>query len=113
MNILILGDVFGPPGMRAIKEKLPTLGVCRGMQSIQNYFGNDIIKIKNHVKKTHILNIVGNSRIEKLLKKYNKVNSFHEYGSNKTSKDIVALAKSDDDIVEAIKLSRFFLRNNS
>ena len=26
-----------------------------------------------------------------------------EYGSNKTSKDIVALAKSDDGIVEAIK----------
>ena len=87
----------------SIKEKLPTLGICRGMQSIQNYFGNDITKIKNHVKKNHILNIAGNSRIEKILKKYNKVNSFHEYGSNKTSKDIVALAKSDDGIVEAIK----------
>ena len=25
MNILILGDVFGPPGMKAVKEKLPSL----------------------------------------------------------------------------------------
>ena len=25
MNILILGDVFGPPGMKAITEKLPGL----------------------------------------------------------------------------------------
>ena len=25
MNILILGDVFGPPGMKAVKEKLPGL----------------------------------------------------------------------------------------
>ena len=25
MNILILGDVFGPPGMKAVTEKLPSL----------------------------------------------------------------------------------------
>ena len=25
MKILVLGDVFGPPGVRAIKEKLPKI----------------------------------------------------------------------------------------
>ena len=25
MNILILGDVFGPPGMKVVTEKLPSL----------------------------------------------------------------------------------------
>ena len=32
----------------AIQNNLPILGVCRGMQLIQKYFGVDIYKIQNH-----------------------------------------------------------------
>ena len=73
------------------------------MQSIQNHFGVNIKAIKNHVKNPHTLNIIGNTKIEKLLKQYNKVNSFHEYGSNEANKDIITMAMSDDGIIEAIR----------
>lgn len=87
----------------SIKKNIPVLGVCRGMQSIQNYFGNKIQNIKNHVKENHTLNILDNTRIGKILKQYDQVNSFHDYGSYKTNKNIITLAMSNDGIVEAIK----------
>lgn len=87
----------------SIKKNIPVLGVCRGMQSIQNYFGNKIQTIKNHVKKRHSLNILDNTKIGKILKQHEQVNSFHEYGSIKTNKDIVTLAISNDSVIEAIR----------
>ena len=87
----------------SIKNNIPILGICRGMQSIQNYFGNNIKIIKNHVHKNHSLNILGNSKIEKLLRQYDKVNSFHEYGSKESNMEIITLAMSEDGVVEAIR----------
>ena len=87
----------------SIKKNIPVLGVCRGMQSIQNHFDNNIQTIKNHVNKRHPLNVVDNTKIGKILKQYDEVNSFHEYGSIKTNKDIITLAISNDGIIEAIR----------
>ena len=87
----------------SITKNIPVLGVCRGMQSIQNYFGNDIQIIKNHVKKRHSLNVLDNAKIGKILKQYDQVNSFHEYGSLKSNKDIISLAISNDNVIEAIR----------
>ncbi len=87
----------------SIKKNIPVLGVCRGMQSIQNYFGNKIEIIKNHVKKNHTLDILDNTKIGKILKQYDQVNSFHEYGSFKNNKNIITLAKSNDSVIEAIR----------
>ena len=72
-------------------------------QSIQNYFGNKIEIIKNHVKKNHTLDILDNTKIGKILKQYDQVNSFHEYGSFKNNKNIITLAKSNDSVIEAIR----------
>ena len=87
----------------SIRTDIPVLGVCRGMQSIQNYFGNKIQTIKNHVKKCHSLNILDNTKVGAILKQYDKVNSFHKYGSLKTNKNIINLASSDDSVIEAIR----------
>ena len=42
-----------PPGKKllkhAIKTKIPLVGVCRGMQIIQDFFDVKLTKIKNHV----------------------------------------------------------------
>jgi gamma-glutamyl-gamma-aminobutyrate hydrolase PuuD len=47
----------------SITKNIPVLGVCRGMQSIQNHFGNDIQIIKNHVKKRHSLNVLDYTKV--------------------------------------------------
>ncbi len=36
----------------AKETKIPLLGICRGAQKLNLYFGGKTIKIKNHVKKT-------------------------------------------------------------
>ena len=60
----------------AIKESIPLLGVCRGMQILNIFFKGKISRIKNHVNKNHKITF---------LKEYkdiftNNVNSFHNWG---------------------------------
>ena len=56
----------------SLKKKVPVLGICRGMQIINKYFGGTQVKIKNHVSKRH--KIVINSKLNRV------VNSFHNWG---------------------------------
>jgi len=39
----------------ALSERIPILGVCRGMQMINIHFGGKLIPIQNHVKTEHEL----------------------------------------------------------
>jgi len=62
----------------AIAHNLPTFGVCRGMQVINNFFNGSIIDSKNskHVGKPHTIKIV-NERLQQFLGKTIQVNSYH------------------------------------
>ena len=63
----------------AIKNKIPSLGVCRGMQFFNKYFGGKIKQKKNnsHVRTRHDVKI-SDQKIERILKKTStSVNSFH------------------------------------
>ena len=61
-----------------IENKIPIIGVCRGMQILNNFFGGKLEKIDNHVGKYHEVMNLSNFPISK------KVNSYHEF---KLSKD--------------------------
>ena len=56
----------------AIGKKLPLIGVCRGMQVLQNYYEVPIEKVDDHVGTRHNL-LFKNEQIN--------VNSFHKYGT--------------------------------
>ena len=60
----------------AEKEKLPIFGVCRGMQLLNYYFGNNISKLNNHIGINHIIFPLKETKINKPL----LVNSFHQFG---------------------------------
>ena len=58
----------------AIKKNIPILGVCRGMQIINSYFGGNFKKISNHVAVKHELKLKNKDFDLPTL-----VNSFHEW----------------------------------
>ena len=64
----------------AIKNKIPSLGVCRGMQFFNKYFGGKIEHglNKTHVRARHKIKFT-DKKMEKIFgKKSSVVNSFHE-----------------------------------
>lgn len=87
-----------------IKKNLPTLGVCRGLQLINSYFGGDITKTRNlkHVKKNHSI-IIENNYMKKFFKSnLIRVNSFHNNIIQETNlgKNLIpfAITKNDNSI---------------
>ncbi len=79
-NTSITRDSFEKGLIRfAIKEKIPLIGVCRGMQLLNVFFKGKITPITNHVNKNHKL------FFSKEYKKYfnDEVNSFHNWGIKK------------------------------
>ncbi len=63
----------------AITNNIPILGVCRGMQILNNFFrgSSTITNDQKHVGKPHYIDITG-SKFPKLIEKKSlKVNSFH------------------------------------
>jgi putative glutamine amidotransferase len=87
----------------AIKNNKPLLGVCRGMQVIQDYFDNDLQYVSGHVNTKHLLKIHEEHKLTNILRKLNRVNAFHDLGSKQVTGDIVATASSNDGVVMAIE----------
>ena len=77
----------------SIKENTPLFGVCRGMQKIQDFFGDTLEKTPG--------NIIENQEIF-INKKKHIVNSFHDFGTYQESNEFKVWAKGHDDVVKAI-----------
>ncbi len=97
----------------AVARKMPVLGICRGMQFINCYFGGSITqKIgeqggakQPHVKRKHMIAICDNETSEFLGAKEMEVNSYHHQGIKKdqVAADLKIMAISPGDgIVEAV-----------
>lgn len=77
----------------ALKLDIPLYGFCRGMQSIIDYYGIELVDIENHVAVRH--NIKSREGIF-------EVNSFHNQGAQFIREPLIAVAFSEDGIVEEI-----------
>ena len=77
----------------AIHMQIPLIGVCRGMQLIQEMHGIKLFKIFGHVKKKQKLIINNRTAI---------TNSYHNFGTKKNVKELIVFAKSFDGITKGI-----------
>lgn len=84
----------------AIENKIPLIGVCRGMQIINQYLGGGLTKINGHVAVRH--QIISEDSTYRLPK---NVNSFHNWTipSNGLAQPLIALAKDEVGNIEAYR----------
>lgn len=88
----------------AVQNKIPVLGVCRGMQIINDYFGGSIEQSQNsqHIRKNHPVEITNVNFLSFFNSDSILVNSFHYnlIRRNTLGKNLkpFAIMKSDDTI---------------
>lgn len=75
---------------RSIWERIPLLGVCRGMQMLLDYFHTPLKRVEGHVRREHPLN------------HGDTVNSFHNWGAVKCGAPLIPEAWSTDGVLEAV-----------
>ena len=79
----------------AVKHVIPLYGFCRGMQSILDYFGNEIINVNGHVAVRHFI-YEGTERYE--------VNSYHNQACVRLKRNcgLKVVARAEDEVIEAV-----------
>jgi putative glutamine amidotransferase len=108
---------------QAVARKIPILGICRGLQILNVYYGGTLYQdlkyagFKNNdphkqsednlTTTHHGIKLEKDSILSKIMnnKETLKVNSFHHQAINKIGKGLLVDAKSDDGIIEAIHLN--------
>ena len=79
-----------------IKKKIPILGICRGMQIINKYYNGGLIKIEDHVRKSHL--IVNFSSKNKAI-----VNSYHNWEIENLPNQYNIIASCENGSIESIR----------
>lgn len=96
----------------AVKHRIPALGICRGMQFINTYFGGKLIQnIKRQLKSEvhhpntmHTVNIIDKNLIESTGLSEFSVNTFHNQGviEECLSKELKIAITAKDNVVEGL-----------
>jgi putative glutamine amidotransferase len=81
---------------RAKEAEMPVLGVCRGMQMLGVFAGSTLKIVDGHAGTRHRVNGVIQA----------EVNSFHNYALAEVPDHYTVLARSGDDVIEAIRHTR-------
>lgn len=96
----------------ALKNNIPLLGICRGLQSINVYFGGKIIQSLekdfkgsiNHRNTRHMITISDMSIKSELGKDQFEINSYHNLGLDNSciAPDLIAFALAPDNSIEGV-----------
>lgn len=80
------------------EQTIPILGICRGMQAIQQYCGVAISPVTGHVQKSQEITTSTGTRF---------VNSYHNLGTTETCDELTVWARSADQVVKAVSHTYF------
>ncbi|MCB0319137.1 MAG: gamma-glutamyl-gamma-aminobutyrate hydrolase family protein [Bdellovibrionales bacterium] len=86
-----------------VENKIPLLGVCRGLQFIANYFGIKLYPLEGHVATKHQVEVSSESLYQKFFLELTEVNSYHNYGIKNITSDFIASVTASDGSIEAIE----------
>jgi len=81
---------------------IPVLGVCRGMQFINGYFGGELKTAEGHAGTRHDL-AHSSGRFSFLTERFNNVNSFHNYEIDIPGFGLRILSRSGDGCIESFE----------
>lgn len=91
----------------SVKNSIPLYGFCRGMQSVLDYFGEQLIDVDGHVAVRQKINGVKDEILGDFCR---EVNSFHKQACVKIeNSDLCVLAKSADGVIKAVKHNKYML----
>ncbi len=79
----------------SVKKKIPLYGFCRGMQSVLDFFGNEIVNIEGHVAVRHLIH-EGTEHFE--------VNSYHNQACMRLKRNcgLKVLSQTEDGAIESV-----------
>ncbi|MFL2769942.1 MAG: gamma-glutamyl-gamma-aminobutyrate hydrolase family protein [Rhodospirillaceae bacterium] len=75
------------------EHRVPLLGVCRGMQVIQQQLGVPLKQVDGHAGKRHDIEIENETR---------STNSFHNFAAFETVDGLSIMARSSDGVIESV-----------
>lgn len=78
----------------AEERQMPVLGVCRGMQVIQQHFAIPICRVQGHVTPRQLIRINGEPQ---------EVNSYHHFGAFESRPPLEVWAVADDGVIKAVR----------
>jgi len=87
----------------ALEKNIPVYGFCRGMQSILDYFGNDLVDVKGHIAVRHFICGENGTR---------EVNSYHGQACMelKDASELRVISRAADNVIEEICHQKYFIR---
>lgn len=95
-----------------VKANKPILGICRGIQILNVYFGGSLIQDlkqkeihagNDKDRKDHRIKVTGDNFLKEIYGKEFIVNSLHHQAIKKIADGFEVLAISDDGVIEAVK----------
>ena len=94
----------------SLEKNIPVIGICRGMQLINIFFGGslNLLRDNTHVNKHHIINI--RTKIKSIFPEDKfLVNSFHKYVITKqnVSNDLIPFMFAQDKTIEAFMHKKY------
>lgn len=90
---------------KAVKRELPVLGVCRGIQLINRFFGGSLRRVEGHVATNHSVavdpEVVSLSEVPEQV----TVNSYHNYGivEDSLGDGLITVGRANDGSIEWIE----------